>query len=263
MPAGCPSTLPPPPGPGPTPAIPQFNPKAGSPSNHVGRALSEDEGGDLGNCRRAPRQSVGSTEPLRENLRDGRPQADRHPLHRHRRDLPRRRRRRWPRHAVAARRPEQHARLAGSLQPDVLAPRHSADLLLRDADGCRWLRQLPGAADDRRPRYGVPAPERVQLLGLPARRHVHVLQLLRRQGARWRLVRVCAADRARSTRPGSTSTCGRSASSSSASRRRPRRSISSSRSSACARRGCRSTGCRSSFGASSRHRSRSSSRCRR
>ena len=42
------------------------------------------------------------------------------------------------------------------------------------------LRQLPRAADDRRPRHGVPAPERALVLALPARRDRPLLELVRR-----------------------------------------------------------------------------------
>ena len=63
------------------------------------------------------------------------------------------------------------------------------------------VRQLSGAADDRRARHGVPAAERLQLLDERSRRHHPLLQLHRRQrsvrrGQRSRrgLVRLCAAD---------------------------------------------------------------------
>jgi cytochrome c oxidase subunit I+III len=67
--------------------------------------------------------------------------------------------------------------------------------LLRHADPVR-LRQHPGAADDGRARHGVPALERVRLLGVPVLGPAHVLQLPVRHGAGRRLVRLRAADRA-------------------------------------------------------------------
>jgi hypothetical protein len=68
------------------------------------------------------------------------------------------------------------------------------DLPLRDADPLR-LRQLLRAADARRARYGLPTPERVLILGLPARRPLPLLELPPRPGARRRLVRLRPADR--------------------------------------------------------------------
>ena len=60
--------------------------------------------------------------------------------------------------------------------------------------------QLPAAADDRRARRRVPAPERVQLLGVPVRRAVHLLELVPgRRAERW-VVRLRAELR-HSTRP--------------------------------------------------------------
>ena len=49
--------------------------------------------------------------------------------------------------------------VAGGLQPDLHDARHDDDLPRRDA-GAHRLRQLPRAADDRRARHGVPAPQR-------------------------------------------------------------------------------------------------------
>ena len=71
--------------------------------------------------------------------------------------------------------------------------RHDDGLPRRRPDP-RRLRQLPRAADDRRARHGVPAPERALVLALPARRDRALAQLLRqgRRGAR-RLVVVPAA----------------------------------------------------------------------
>ena len=62
--------------------------------------------------------------------------------------------------------------------------------------------QLPGAADGRRARHGVPAPECIQLLDDGVRRAASLFQLYRRlwslrhgQRARRRLVGLCAAHR--------------------------------------------------------------------
>ena len=69
--------------------------------------------------------------------------------------------------------PERAPAHPRGIRPAVLDARPDDDLPLRDADALR-LRQLPGAADDRSARHGVPAPERVRLLGLPRRRADHV-----------------------------------------------------------------------------------------
>ena len=152
-----------------------------------------------------------------------------------------------------------HAR---GVRPALLDARPDDDLPLRHADALR-LRQLPRAADDRRAGHGVPAPERVRLLGLPRRRAAHVRRAAPRDRAGQRLVQLCAAVAAL-VQPGHEHGLLRGrARLPRASRRPPARSTSSSRSSSCARRGCRSTGCRSSAGRSSRPRSRSSSRSRR
>ena len=95
----------------------------------------------------------------------------------------------------------QRLRVAAGVQPDVHDARHDDDLLLRHADPVR-VRQLPGAADDRRARHGVPAPECLQLLAQRAQRVPAVFQLSRRQRLVWRgqcagcrVVGVRAADR--------------------------------------------------------------------
>ena len=92
-----------------------------------------------------------------------RPQGDRRPVRGHRAVLHVRRRgagRDHPGRAGAARaadrRPEH-------LQRPVLGPRGADDLPGRHPD-LRGTRELRAAADDRRARHGVPAPERAQLL---------------------------------------------------------------------------------------------------
>ncbi len=98
--------------------------------------------------------------------------------------------------------------------------------------------QLPRAADDRRARHGVPAAERVLVLGVPARRHRPLRRwfAVRRRAAR-RLVVVSAALGDASSAPATARTTGSSRSTSSRSRRSSARSTSSSRSSTCARAG--------------------------
>ena len=104
------------------------------------------------------------------------------------------------------------------------------------------VRELSRAADDRRARHGVPAPQCLQLLDDRARRPPSVFQLSRRQRpvrrgqrARRRLVRVCAADREDLLAGHSTDYWTLSLLSP-ASAASERRSISSPRSSACAAR---------------------------
>ena len=66
--------------------------------------------------------------------------------------------------------PEQHAGRPADLQPAVHDARHDDDLPVRRADDGR-PGQLLRAADDRRARHGLPAPERAVLLAAPGRRH--------------------------------------------------------------------------------------------
>ena len=102
------------------------------------------------------------------------------------------RRRRDPRapHARAARDAERDVPDEELVQRGHDDARHDDDLPRRRPDP-RRLRQLPRAADDRRARHGVPAPERALVLALPARRHRPLAELVRegRRGAR-RLVVV-------------------------------------------------------------------------
>ena len=65
--------------------------------------------------------------------------------------------------------PEQHRPLAAGLQPPVHHARHDDGVPRRHADPLR-LRELPRAADDRRARPGLPAPQRLRLLDVPVRR---------------------------------------------------------------------------------------------
>ena len=134
---------------------------------------------------------------------DRRSQADRTALHPVRARVPRHCRRRGARHPHPVDVSAQRLRVAAGVQPDVHDARHDDDLLLRDADPVR-VRQLPGAADDRRARHGVSAPECLQLLVERAQRVSAVFQLprrerpvRRRQRAGRGVVGVRAADRAR------------------------------------------------------------------
>ena len=116
--------------------------------------------------------------PRLELADDGRPQADRDSLHRQMsRLLPGGRRARAAdarpaRDAERAHRdPQQLQRALHDARDDDGLPRRRADL--------GRPRQLPGAADDRGARHGVPAPERALVLALPARRDHPLLELVR------------------------------------------------------------------------------------
>ena len=133
---------------------------------------------------------------------DRRSQAARHSLHPLGAALSRHRRNRSRHHPHPVDVPAQRLRVAAGVQPDVHDARHDDDLLLRHADPVR-VRQLPGAADDRRARHGVSAPECLQLLAERARRVPAVFQLSRRkrlvrrgQRAGCGMVGVRAVDRA-------------------------------------------------------------------
>ena len=111
-------------------------------------------------------------------LDDGRPQADRAPLLLDDARLLRRRRRRGAAHAHAARARRTSSVVgAGDLRPALHDARGDDDLLLHHPDDDRRVRELPRAADDRRARHGLPAAERAQLLALPRRRALHLLEL--------------------------------------------------------------------------------------
>ncbi len=107
--------------------------------------------------------------PRRELARHGRPQADRDPLPRHLGALLPRRRGDGSADADAALAGGQRLPDEGLLQRGHDDARHDDGLPRRRPDP-RRLRQLPRAADDRRPRHGVPAPERALVLALPLRR---------------------------------------------------------------------------------------------
>ena len=176
-----------------------------------------------------------------------RPQAHRHPLRRHRvRVLPLRRRR-GAADPAAAGPAERHVPVRRPLQPAVHDARHHDDLPRGHAD-LGGVLQLLRADHDRRPRRRLPAPQRVQLLDVPVRRHVHQLELLPRRRAQRRLVRLRAEHVDRVLARATTSTSGSSACRSSVSRRRSVRSTSSSPSSTCGRRAWSCSACRCSCG---------------
>ena len=83
------------------------------------------------------------------------------------------------RHARAARRARRARADPEDVQRVLHDARHDDDLPVQHA-GARGVRQLPHAVADRQPRHGVPALERLQLLDLPARGHLPVLELRRR-----------------------------------------------------------------------------------
>ena len=139
----------------------------------------------------------------------------------------------------------RHAAVGRHLQPDLHDARHHHDLPVRHADVGGVL-QLPDPADDRRPRRGVPAAERLQLLGLPVRRPVHLHELVPGGRPQRRVVRLRAELRDGSRRSACRST--RPDCSSPASRPPPAPSTWPSPSSTCARRGCRCSACRCSCG---------------
>ena len=143
--------------------------------------------------------------------------------------------------------PNGTARFGGHVQPAVHDAWHDDDLPRGHAAVGRVLQPAHPAAD-RRARRRVPAPQRVQLLGVPARRPVHHVPDLLRRRAGWRLVRLRAAQHEAVLAPDQHGFLG-------AGPADPRRvvaggsdSTSSRPSSTCVRRACRSCACRSSRG---------------
>ncbi len=129
--------------------------------------------------------------------------------------------------------PGKHADLTADLQPAVHDARHHDDLPVRRADD-GGARQLLRAADDRRARHGLPAPERALLLAA-ARRRSRVLRLDLLEPAGSGLDELRAAVGHRPTRPAADRTRGSSWSTSPASPRFSARSTSTRRSPTCAR----------------------------
>ena len=74
----------------------------------------------------------------------------------------------------AARGARRHGALGGPVQPVLHDARHDDGLPHGHAARGR-VRQLPRAADDRRARRRVPAPQHVRLLDVPVRRDLHLL----------------------------------------------------------------------------------------
>ena len=71
------------------------------------------------------------------------------------------------------------------------------------------IARLSRAADGRHPQHRLPAAECLLLLDVSGRRHPAVDRLRAQHGAGRRLVRLCAAVRARNTAPASAPTSGR------------------------------------------------------
>ena len=111
------------------------------------------------------------------------------------------------------------------------------------------LRELPAAADDRRARRRLPAPERVVVLDVPVRRP-RALRVAVLHAAGGRLVLLRAALDEASTRRAAARTRGSTWSTSPASRRCSARSTSSRRSTTCARPAWAGAACRCSSGRS-------------
>ena len=157
-------------------------------------------------------------------------------------------RRRGAADADPARRAGQHVPDAREVQPDLHDARDDDDLPGR-RPGVGGLRELPAAADDRRARRRLPAPERVVVLDVPVRRH-RALRVGLLHAARGRLVLLRAAlVQGVLARPAAR-TRGSTWSTSPACRRSSARSTSSPRSTTCARPAWAGAACRCSCGRS-------------
>ena len=106
-------------------------------------------------------------------------------------------------------RPESRPHRAGPLQPALHHARHDDDVPVRRAGRCEAVARLPRAADGRHAQHRLPAPERLQLLDLPVRRHLPLVRLRAQHRPRRRLVRLRAARPARNSAPASAPTSGR------------------------------------------------------
>ena len=149
---------------------------------------------------RAPRPQIIAHEVERRRPRldvvahDDRSQEDRDHVPLHGPRLLRARRRRGAADADPARRAGQHVPDAREVQPDPHDARDDDDLPGRRA-GLGGLRELPGAADDRRARRRLPAPERVVVLDVPVRRPGAVrVDVLHAAGGRLVLLRAAVAE---------------------------------------------------------------------
>ncbi|CAA9566573.1 MAG: Cytochrome c oxidase polypeptide I, partial [uncultured Thermomicrobiales bacterium] len=125
----------------------------------------------------------------------GRPQADRHPLRRHRLPLPADRRAGSDGHARPAGGARERPDQPEPLQRILHDARHDDDLPRDHAAQFRLL-QLRGPPPDRRPRRRLPPPQRLQLLGLRRRRADPQPELARQRRAQPGLVRLRAPHRA-------------------------------------------------------------------
>ena len=82
-------------------------------------------------------------------------------------------------------RPLNDFRLPSGVQPDVHHAWNDHDFLRGHAAGI-WICELPDSPDDWRARYGVSAPERLQLLDDGFRRAPPLFQFCRRRRTLWR-----------------------------------------------------------------------------
>ena len=142
-----------------------------------GRGVFDDGDPD----RRTTRRGASARSAARVG-RHGRSQAPRADVRDLRPRLPRDRRPRSHDHADPARVSEPHRRVAAGVQSSLHDARDDDGLLRRHSD-CVRVCELPRAVDDRRPRHGVSAPQRLQLLDQRVRRTAALFQLSGRRGA--------------------------------------------------------------------------------
>ena len=122
----------------------------------------------------APRRTTGvrvETDRAVELAHHGRPQAHRHPLPLHRARVLPDRRPRGAAHPHPARGPEQHL-VSAEMYNQLFTMHGTTMIFLAIMPLSRRVLQLHDPAADRRARRGLPAAERLQLLGVPVRRAV-------------------------------------------------------------------------------------------
>ena len=117
---------------------------------------------------------------------DRRPQADRDPLHLHVARLLRDRRRARAADPHRSSRRRTSTFLTKNSYNEVVTIHGTTMIFLVIVPILAGLRELPRAADDRRARHGVPAPERALVLALPARRRSSCTSASSRRAARRR-----------------------------------------------------------------------------
>ena len=196
--------------------------------------------------RRSPRTTV---EPRADRLdslaHDDRPQADRDHVHGPVVRLLHGRRRRGADDAPAARRRPDNTLLTPQTYNALFTMHGTTMVFLFVVPMMAGFAQLLRAADDRRARHGVPAPERAVVLAA-ARRRRRLLRLAVLQPAGVRLDAVTRRCREAPTRRPAASTRGSSWSTSPASARCSARSTSTRRSPTCARPAWAGAACRCS-----------------